>query len=204
MLWRCIKWLFSFRWIISHGFIGTTMVLAACYFYISAQYPHTLSHRFITPVQHWTFDTYQRMYPRESKAEDMPVRPVIIDIDEDALDAYGQWPWPRTVVAQMVRNLQDYGVLVIGFDIVFAEPDRTSPKQLKGIMPNMPDNLKIALDRMPDHDDVLAQAIARGRVVMGQVGELKPVPQERLKPKTRFGEKKMSMSAPSLKDMLHR
>jgi CHASE2 domain-containing sensor protein len=52
---------------------------------------------------------------------------VIIDIDEDSLSSYGQWPWPRTRIAELVTRLTELGALAIAFDIIFAEPDRLSP-----------------------------------------------------------------------------
>ena len=52
---------------------------------------------------------------------------VIVDIDEKSLKQFGQWPWPRNIVALLVQNIQESGVKVLGFDIVFAEEDQTSP-----------------------------------------------------------------------------
>ena len=39
-----------------------------------------------------SFDTFQQLYPRE-KMQDDPV--VLIDIDDESLSRYGQWPWPK-------------------------------------------------------------------------------------------------------------
>src|SRR5215470_1411175 len=69
------------------------------------------------------FDLYQRAAPRE--AADAPIR--IVDIDDASLNKVGQWPWPRTIVAQLVDRLREAGAAVVAFDIDFAEPDRTSP-----------------------------------------------------------------------------
>jgi adenylate cyclase len=70
-----------------------------------------------------TFDTFQRIDPRVKK-----VRPVtIIDIDEKSLAKFGQWPWPRTRIADMVANLTKLGAVVIAFDVIFSEPDRLNP-----------------------------------------------------------------------------
>jgi len=55
-------------------------------------------------------------------------RPVtIIDIDEKSLAKLGQFPWPRTRIADLIANLTKLGAVVIGFDIVFSEPDRLNP-----------------------------------------------------------------------------
>ncbi len=71
-----------------------------------------------------TFDLFQAANPR--LADDPPV--VIVDIDERSLAAYGQWPWPRAILARPVRNLVALDARVIGFDMVFSEPDRASPQ----------------------------------------------------------------------------
>lgn len=48
---------------------------------------------------------------------------VIVAIDEKSLSELGRWPWRRTVMADLIERLDEYGVKAIGFDIVFAEPD---------------------------------------------------------------------------------
>ena len=69
------------------------------------------------------FDLYQLIAPREATP-----RPVaIVDIDEDSLKSLGQWPWPRTIVADLVTRVTQMGAVAIGFDVVFPEPDRISP-----------------------------------------------------------------------------
>src|SRR5689334_17648067 len=67
------------------------------------------------------FDLYQWAAPR--KTANLPIR--IVDIDEASLKELGQWPWPRGVISRLIDNLRDAGAAVIGFDIDFAEPDRT-------------------------------------------------------------------------------
>src|ERR1700693_5437784 len=66
-----------------------------------------------------------------------PVR--IVDIDDDSLEQFGQWPWPRTLLAKLVTRLNELGVATIAFDILFIDPDRTTPARLlediEGIAP---------------------------------------------------------------------
>src|ERR1700730_13464003 len=70
-----------------------------------------------------TFDPFQRIDPRVKTA-----RPVtIVDIDEKSLAKFGQWPWPRTRIADMIVNLTRLGAAAIAFDIMFAEPDPLNP-----------------------------------------------------------------------------
>lgn len=54
-------------------------------------------------------------------------RIVIVDIDERSLAELGRWPWSRDKLARLVDRLFDqYRIAVLGFDIVFAEPDTSS------------------------------------------------------------------------------
>jgi adenylate cyclase len=113
-------------------------------------------------LRHQGFDQYQRWQPRAY--ERLPVR--IIDIDEASLKKVGQWPWPRTQLAQLVEQLGSQGVAAIGFDVVFAEPDRTSPGRASANWPLSAD-AKAMLAGLPDQDTVFAEAIARHNVVLG-------------------------------------
>ena len=74
-------------------------------------------------LRDFAFDSFQRLKPRVYH----PATPVrIVDIDEAALAEFGQWPWPRTIVARLVDKLTEKGAAVIAFDVVFADPDRSS------------------------------------------------------------------------------
>jgi len=112
------------------------------------------------------FDLYQRAEPREFTK--LPV--VIVDIDEESLAEIGQWPWPRTIVAELVRKLMvDYKAPATAFDIVFAEPDRTSPNLIAENLPGLGPALRRSLLEMPSNDQVFARTIQQtGRVVLGQ------------------------------------
>ena len=43
---------------------------------------------------------------------------------EKSLAAEGQWPWSRFKVGQLVQKLAELGVIVVGFDVTFPEPER--------------------------------------------------------------------------------
>jgi adenylate cyclase len=117
-------------------------------------------------LRDFSFDTYQRLKPRELPA-DMPVR--IVDIDEAALAEYGQWPWPRNVLSRLVNRLTEKGAAVVAFDVVFAEPDRLSPAALfrEHELDDTGEALRKLADSLPDNDKLLAEAIASGNVVTG-------------------------------------
>jgi adenylate cyclase len=114
-------------------------------------------------LQNYSFDTLQRLLPREIYAED-PV--VIIDIDDRSLAEIGQWPWSRNQLAKLTN--QAYAAAALGFDIVFAEPDRTNPQNFISSYP-LNESLKKELSALPSNDEFFAQAITdHGTVVLGQ------------------------------------
>jgi len=120
-----------------------------------------------------SFDLYQLMRPRVT-AE----RPVtIVDIDEVSLRQYGQWPWARTRVADLINRLTAMGAAIIGFDVVFAEPDRLSPGLAADAFADLDDATRTKLRSLPSNDDVLAAAIRKSRVVLGQSGITAPIDQ---------------------------
>jgi adenylate cyclase len=119
-----------------------------------------------------TFDLYQNLRPRETVSR--PV--VIVDIDEASLREIGQWPWPRTIVADLVTQLAQLGVVAIAFDVIFAEPDRMSPSIAATSFRDLDDDTRNKLRNLPSNDEVLAEAIRRSRVVVGQVGSATAVP----------------------------
>ena len=109
------------------------------------------------------FDSYQRAAPRPY--EDAAVR--VVDIDDETIRRYGQWPWPRTDMARLTKALGDASVASIAFDIVFSEPDRTSPPRLAERLDMGDANAKAVLSRLPDNDLIFGQAIAKAPVVTG-------------------------------------
>ena len=113
-----------------------------------------------------TFDTFQLIDPRKKTAR--PVR--IVDLDEQSLAKYGQWPWPRTRVADMVNELTRLGAVAIGFDILFLEPDRMSPGVIAATVRDLDDVTRDKLRELPSNDQVLAEAIQKNRVVLGETG----------------------------------
>ncbi|GJD53768.1 hypothetical protein OPKNFCMD_6546 [Methylobacterium crusticola] len=111
------------------------------------------------------FDLYQRLSWTAA-----PVLPtVIVDIDEASLARYGQWPWPRSVMADMTRRLSDLGARTVGFDIIFAETDRASGRQFVDGLSGKVDRtlLDAVLAALPDHDLAFASALASAHAVLG-------------------------------------
>lgn len=87
---------------------------------------------------------------------------IIIDIDEKSLKELGQWPWSRDKVAHLLQNLSEYGVGIVGLDVVFAEPDNSSPKKVF-------QKMGLKSDDIIDYDDVLGETIAQTPTIVGYV-----------------------------------
>jgi len=63
----------------------------------------------------------------------------IVEIDEDSLDEYGQWPWNRELIAQGVVKAFESGAQLVVIPILFAEPDRLGgDEQLLDVMSQVP------------------------------------------------------------------
>ncbi|MGV1014009.1 MAG: CHASE2 domain-containing protein, partial [Methyloceanibacter sp.] len=127
-------------------------------------------------------DAYQRVDPPKFNP-DLPVR--IVDIDEDSLKRVGQWPWPRTLLAELVDRLAANGAATIGFDMVFPEPDRLSPANALHFWPKSDalSGLREEVEKLPSNDEVFAEAIGKAPVVLGFIA----APQGTSIPETKAG-----------------
>lgn len=68
------------------------------------------------------FDQLQSLYAPTPVAPDQGV--IVVTIDDQSLTTFGQWPWPRTLLADLLLRLKAGGVRAVGLDIIFAESDR--------------------------------------------------------------------------------
>ena len=109
------------------------------------------------------FDLAQTVSPRAS----LPAPVVVVAIDEKSLARYGQWPWPRSLMAKLVERIAASSPRVLGIDILFAEPDRLSPDRIGAILPGLPAAIVDALAALPSNDALLAEAIAAAPAVLG-------------------------------------
>ena len=137
------------------------LVLLVALFLLRIWNPHWLEEMKLR-----SFDFYQKISPRVYS--EAPV--VIVDIDEDSLSTYGQWPWPRTLLADLLSRLYQWQVAAVAFDVVFAEPDRASPDEAVKNFRNVDEGTRELLSHLPSNDDSFAKVISEGRVVLGQSG----------------------------------
>lgn len=143
-----------------HGFIMLGVSLAL----------YAASPPFLESLRYWNFDLYQQMQPREPDPEKMDAQVVIIDIDDESLEMFGQWPWPRNVLGNLIQNATAMGAGVVGFDVVFAEPDRMSPGVIAQTVPGLSEEAKEHLIQLPSNEEIFAGVIGKRPVVLGQVG----------------------------------
>ena len=112
---------------------------------------------FVRALRLIAFDSYQRLNP-EKYDPSLPIR--IVDIDEQSLSRIGQWPWPRTTVRDLLSKLASQGAAVVAFDILFAEPDRTSVEEIAKRLSTPQANLLLAATTgQPTNDQALAVAL---------------------------------------------
>jgi len=119
-------------------FFGLALILALALLKAADPYP-------VRMARETSFDLFQQVRPRAAPT-DMPIR--IVDIDEASLAALGQWPWPRALLADLARRLDELGAAAVAFDILFSEPDRLSSPE-RG-----------------DQDSELAAALASGPTIL--------------------------------------
>lgn len=120
------------------------------------------------------FDSYQAAAPRGGDSEHLVT---VVDIDEASIERLGQWPWPRTDLAELNRRLGEAGAKTVVYDIVFSEPDRTSPAAIaERYAQDDPENEQVdplaaqlveAFSALPSHDALFAQSFAQVPVVTG-------------------------------------
>jgi CHASE2 domain-containing sensor protein/serine phosphatase RsbU (regulator of sigma subunit) len=111
-------------------------------------------------------DAYQALSPRERRSAPA----VIVAIDEKSLERFGQWPWPRTLVARLLDRISAAGPAAIGVDLLFPDPDRLSPEQLAPAIAGDNAALAARLAKLPRHDFTLAASIKAAPVVLGIAG----------------------------------
>lgn len=114
----------------------------------------------------WLFDAYQVLAPRPRISA--PV--VIVDVDEASLARYGQWPWPRNLLALLLVRIERMNPAAIGLDVIMPEPDRSSPCQVARYIPKADEQLIRQVCSLPSNDALLADALGGGPTVLGVAG----------------------------------
>lgn len=170
--------------------------------------------KIVSTIQFQVFDFYQRQAPRiyEDPLAKTGTTIRFLDIDEASLaeKSLGQWPWPRTVLAQMLDRLKAAGTKAVIFDIQFSESDRTSPESM---LLNLPTDegwadARSRIGALESHDVVFARSIGEMPVVTGFIlNSDKPVegrPLPALKPSIIFRGDTETVERPEVVRWLNR
>lgn len=108
--------------------------------------------------------------PERGDNQQIPIH--LIEIDEASLKAYGQWPWSRETMANILIRLYEKGVTVVGLDVLLVEPDRLSPSRYLEAYKDRgvdPDAFKNAYGYL-DHDEFLADLLGQTPTVLAVAG----------------------------------
>ncbi|MEO8303625.1 MAG: CHASE2 domain-containing protein [Betaproteobacteria bacterium] len=116
------------------------------------------------------FDAYQTISPRQLAS--MPA--TIVEIDQKSLVALGQWPWPRPVLAQLIRDINRHQPAAIGVDILMPEADGLSLERLLARTGNSDPALASQIKALSTHDAELARTFEGAPIVLAIAGSAAP------------------------------
>jgi adenylate cyclase len=131
-------------------------------------------------IRHWELLDYLERKAYDTRLNlSLPNTPdpriVIVDIDEKSLKKLGRWPWKRSILADILNQLFDhYKINLLGFDIVFPEPDQSSGLNvLENLAQDKLKDQPAFLEKLPqlrtelNYDQLFANSIKDRRVVLG-------------------------------------
>lgn len=134
---------------------------------------------FVQAITNYAYDAFLRQTCLDPRSGTV----VIVDLDDDSLsdEKYGQWPWPRHIVAKLTDKIFEYGASVVAFDIVFPERDRTSPIAIEASL-NRHFNIDIKLagipDELADFDEIFSDSLKGRKTILGCYMRYAPSPGE--------------------------
>ena len=112
-------------------------------------------------LRHLDLKVYDLLLEGHREGTPSPL-PVLVDIDEKSLARVGQWPWPRSILAELLAVVAESGAAAVGVDILTPEPDRTSlgpllrsMERTYGIAPR----LSGVPEELMDNDRILADVL---------------------------------------------
>jgi serine phosphatase RsbU (regulator of sigma subunit)/CHASE2 domain-containing sensor protein len=116
------------------------------------------------------FDACQFLLPRARASAPA----LVVEIDDASVARHGQWPWPRTLLADVVERVAAGDPAAIGIDILMPEPDRLSPDRLAAVLPRLPADLAERLAGLESNDAALGRVLRGKPVVLGVAGVRDP------------------------------
>jgi len=116
----------------------------------------------VKTLRYKTWDHFQQVEPRQAVSDKV----VVINITESDIKKYGQWPWPRHILAMFHANLTDSGAVLVNYNILFAEADRMSGKEYLKNFPFPAEVREQLAVILADTDKVFAFAIKESKNVV--------------------------------------
>ena len=118
---------------------------------------------YVKTLRYKTWDFFQTIHPRQDVSDLI----TIVDIGEEDIRKYGQWPWPRHIMAMLHARIGDAGAVMINYNILFAEPDRMGSKQYLNSFPMSDETRELLQKNLVDTDRVFAEVIkASGNTIL--------------------------------------
>lgn len=162
----------SFLHALKTRFYTTRFVVGICItlFVISLQFISlTNVQSFIERVEGILYDLrLNATLPAEKRQFDEQI--VIIDIDEKSMQEQGRYPWSRSKIAQLVEKLHEAGVVVIAFDIFFAEPERNPVTEIINKNEHLKQPFIEQISKLSDSvdaDSIFSSVLINSEVVLG-------------------------------------
>ena len=109
----------------------------------------------VKTLRYKTWDYFQTIHSRQDVSDLI----TIVDIGEKDIAKYGQWPWPRHIMAMLHAKLGDAGAVVINYNILFAEPDRMGSTQYLNSFPMSDETRELLQKNLVDTDKVFAMVL---------------------------------------------
>lgn len=118
----------------------------------------------VSRLNHLLYDVRFTLLPPKREAA-LPI--AIVDLDEFSIQREGRWPWPRSKMAQLLHQLQQQNVALIGLDIAFSEPSANPVQQIleQASLPKATQQLLQDQQQLFDQDAIFAQALAANTVL---------------------------------------
>ena len=120
-------------------------------------------------LEYFNYKSYDILSGLVEQQKDAKSSVVVVDIDEKSLDALGQWPWSRVILAKLISQINSAKPASIGIDIIFPEIDKTSPVAIKKFYKNY-FSLDLSLGELSsnllDNDILFADALSSAKVAL--------------------------------------
>lgn len=183
--------------------LGLLVVTASFWFEISTDKAVNLLHERLNNIIYDMRLTLGLPHNKSSIKSDV----AIIDIDDRSLKEIGRWPWPRDILAKIIKKLRADGAIVIALDIVFAEQERNITDELlanDAVVYNLSQETRkdlLQLSDYFDHDKIFANALSQDDIVMGFILTSNPKDNAGLSPPPAIQVTENIMNNIQLRDM---